>query len=131
MPESTGDEGGQSGSKTRLLALGRHSQEHVVTKPVVRVDVPVPKICVAVLCKLNPQGSNVGQTVPVRLSSLRVKALVSYTSHNAGTFRQGPHAVVFHTSYDIHHVHLEDARRNAELLVLVGEESVGVKVARA
>ena len=129
MPESTGDEGCQGGSKTRLLALGRHSQEHVVTQPVVRVDVPISEIRVAVLRELNTQWPDVGQTVPVWLSSLWVEALVSYTSHDACTFRQGPDTVVFGASYDVHHVHLEYARWEAQLLVLVGEESVRGEVA--
>ena len=129
MPEGTSDEGRQGRSKARLLSFGRHSQEHVVAQPVVCVDIPVSQVRVTVLRKLNSKRSDVCKTVPVGLSSLRVNTLVPDTSHDTCTFRQRPDAVVFHTCHDIHHVHLEDAGGDAQILVFVGQEGIRVEVA--
>lgn len=84
-----------------------------------------------VLRKLDTHRPDVGKAVPVRLSSFRVETFVSNTSQDACAFCERPDAVVLQSGNDVHHVHLEDARGNVELLVLFGEESVWAEVAGA
>ena len=125
MPERAGDESGQSGPETRLLALGRHSKIHVVPQPMVGIDVPESEVGTSVLGRLDLPRLDVGESVPLGTICCWIKAIVSNTAKNASTFGEAPDTVILHSSSQSEHIKLPHSAKEVVFHVVVAQVERG------
>lgn len=125
MPKSACDERRHTGAEAGFLAFGRHSQVYVVPEPVIRVDVPVAQICMAVLRELHARRLDIRQTVPIRSACPWVKSLVANTRQNTGSLSESPDAVEFHARDEAHHMKVIDAPEEAHVPAAFAQHDFG------
>ena len=77
MPESAGNESRHTGSKSRLLPPRRDTEIHIVSQPIVGIDIPVSQVCASVLSGLDAPGAYISKSVPGHFASDWINAFVA------------------------------------------------------
>lgn len=111
MPERTRAESSQAGTETWFLVAWRDAQVNIVPKPLVSVHVPIPKICTAILRRLDTPRIDVLQSIPANSTCHRIDALVAQTGEDAGALGQSPHTVVLQACREANHVEVKHLSR--------------------
>lgn len=130
VPECARYKRGHAGTEARFLAARRNAKIHIISKPIVGVDIPIAEIGSGVLCTFHSPWIYILESIPRHFAGDRIYPSEAQAGENAGAFRKSPDTVIFEARSKIEHMKNPDSIKETVCHVFVPGEEFRVVPAR-